>query len=75
MNWRVDIPVPKPGADDVTNKGTELGNWLAQSGSSVFIIILCLVGALVVMSMLKRPFVRGLLVGAIILFFLIMAFK
>lgn len=68
VNLRTDIPVPNaPGADDVTRRGTELGNWLAHSGGSVFVIIICLIGAMIVMSLLKRPFVRGLVIGIAIL--------
>ncbi len=65
---RVDVPVPDaPGSDEVVDKGGELGNWIAGQGSAFMIIVICLIGALIVMSMLKRPFVRGLVVGAIIL--------
>ena len=68
MNGRVEVPVPgAPNPGDVTEKGSELSAWLASQGKPFFILIACVIGAFVVMSLLRRPFVRGLVVGAIVL--------
>ncbi len=65
---KVDVPVPgAPGAEDVTDKAGDLSAWLATQGKPFFVVLACLVGAAVLVGLLKRPFVRGLLIGAILL--------
>lgn len=76
MITRVEVPVPDaPDSGDVTEKAGDLGAWLSTQGRPFFIILVCVIGALVVMSMLKRPFVRGLLVGLVLLAIAYAAFK
>jgi len=75
VNWRVDVPVPgAPEPGDVTEKAGDLSTFLASQGKPFFVILACVVGALVVMSLLKRPFVRGLLVGVVLLAIVVAAF-
>ncbi len=65
---QVDVPVPgAPNPADVTEKAGDLSTWLASQGKPFFILVACLVGAGVLVSLLKRAFVRGLLVGAVLL--------
>ncbi len=74
---KVDVDVPDikaPDSGDVVEKGTDLGNLLADKSGTFWAIILCLVAAAVVVAMLKRPFVRGLAIGAIVLIVISAAF-
>lgn len=76
VTLNVEVPVPTPpDSGDVTEKAGDLGTWLAHQGQPFFVLLLCLAGALIVMAMLKRPFVRGLLVGLAALAVLFLAFR
>ncbi len=64
----VNLPDPSaPKPEDAIEKGNEFSAWLANQGSAFWTIVFIAIMALVVMSLLKRAFVRGLVVGVIIL--------
>lgn len=71
----VVVPLPTPGADDVTRKAHDLSDLIAGGGKALIVIIMCLIGAAVVMSLIRRPFVRGLLAGGALLAFVWLATK
>lgn len=65
---RVDVPKPKaPDSDDIIDKGNDGGDWLSARDDSFWTIIIILVVAALLGMALKRPFVRGIAVGLIIL--------
>lgn len=72
---RVDIPKPgAPDSNDIKNKGDDAGDWLANRSGTFWMLVVVAVAALIIMSLLKRPFVRGLAIGAIILIVALVAF-
>lgn len=74
---RVEVDIPKPGtpdSDDIINKGGELGGWFADRPEAFWTLVIVAVLAWIVLSLLQRPFVRGLAVGAVILLIISLAF-
>lgn len=70
LPYRTNIPVPNPKAPDskdVVDKGNDLSQWLTHRGGAFWAIVVVAVAALIITSLLKRPFVRGIVIGAIIL--------
>jgi len=64
----VTVPDPKvPDPSDVVDKGNDASSWLATMPDAFWMLVVCGVVAVVVISLLKRPFVRGLVVGGIAL--------
>lgn len=74
---RVDVEIPKPEAPDsgdIINKGGEIGGWFADRPEAFWTLVIIAVLAWIVLSLLQRPFVRGLAVGAVILLIIALAF-
>jgi hypothetical protein len=64
----VDVPKPKaPSSDDIVNKGNQGADWLSARSGTFWTIIVILVVAALIAGALKRPFIRGLLIGVILL--------
>jgi hypothetical protein len=77
MNGRVEVPLPQPGVPDsgeVSDKATQLGGWFAERPEAFWTLVICAVLAFIMLSLMQRPFVRGLVVGAIILGIIALAF-
>lgn len=73
---RVEVPdLPDaPGSDSIIDKLGNLAGWFADRPGAFWTLLLVGGLAFVVMAMLKRPFVRGLAVGAVILLVVALAF-
>jgi hypothetical protein len=71
LHYRAGLPeIPKPTPPDsktIVHKGNDLGDWIAHRSNSFWTIVVIIVAALVVTAALKRPFVKGIAIGAIIL--------
>lgn len=75
---RTDIPVPNPKAPsskDIIHKGNDFSDWLSHRGGSFWTIAVIIVAALVATALLKRPFVKGIVIGVIVLAIIIAAMK
>lgn len=67
---RVDVPVPDPkmpDSKDIVNKGNDAGDWLSVRSQSFWTIIVILIVAALVAGALKKPVIRGMLFGAVLL--------
>jgi hypothetical protein len=77
VNRRVDVDIPKPGipdSGDITEKGTQIGGWFAERPEAFWTLVIVGVAAWILLTLMKRPFVRGLAVGAVILTVVFLAF-
>jgi hypothetical protein len=64
----VDVPKPKaPDSDDIIDKGNQGSDWLSARDQSFWTIIIVLVVAAIIATAMKRPFVRGMIIGLIAL--------
>jgi hypothetical protein len=63
----VDVDIPKSDSGDLTDKGTQLGDWLTQRPDTFWTIVVVVIIAAILVPLMQRPFVRGLIIGAIIL--------
>jgi hypothetical protein len=64
----VDVPKPKaPDSGDIVDKGNDASNWLSARSGTFWTIIIILVVAALIAGALKKPFIRGLLIGVILL--------
>lgn len=72
---KIPIPTKAPNSKDIVNKTHDAGDWLSVRSQSFWVIILILIVAAVITSLMKRPFVRGMIVGLIILAVVIAAMR
>lgn len=70
------IPKPTPpSSKEIVNKTHDAGDWLSLRSQSFWLIIFILVVAAIIVGLMKRPFVRGLIIGIIALAVFLAAFK
>lgn len=73
MKPRVNIDPEAPDSGEVIDRGGDFGSWLAERPETFWTLVLVGVVAFVIMGLLKRPFVRGLVVAAVIAIVVIIA--
>jgi hypothetical protein len=56
-----------PDSDDIVDGGNKGADWLSTRSGSFWTVIIILVAAALVAGALKRPIVRGMLIGVILL--------
>lgn len=76
MGWlNVEVPDPKaPAPEDILDKGDQAGEALAGLSPEALTIIAILIAAAIGVALLQRPFVRGVVVGGLLLVVAIAAF-
>ena len=76
MITRVEVPNPKaPSSEDISDKIKQFGGWLSHRGATFWGIAVAAIIATICMALLKRPFVRGLVIGVIVLVIALVVIK
>ena len=77
MRWlNVEVPDPEaPAPGDVIDKGDQVGDAISGMSPEAMTLVAIAIIALVAMALLKRPFVRGLVIGGILLAVVVAAMK
>lgn len=75
MRWlNVEVPDPEaPAPGDVIEKGDQVGDAISGLSPEAITLVAIAIIAFIVVVLLKRPFVRGLIVGGILLVVVIAA--
>lgn len=69
------IPTEAPDSGDVVNWGDKFGNWLTDmSPTTMKLIVIAIVAAMIAGALRKSPFLKGAVIGVIIVGIAIMAF-
>ena len=69
------IPTEAPDSGDVVNWGDKFGNWLTDmSPTTMKLIVIAIVAAMIATALRKSPFLKGAVIGVIIVGIAIMAF-
>lgn len=67
---KVDVPVPDPkmpDSKDIVDKGSDAGDWLSIRSQSFWTIVVILIVAALVAGALRKPVIRGMLFGVVLL--------